>query len=472
MEIPIGKCSLCGGTVMREQAALAYCSACGAREDVYMPTIRMRRPVETPPRPGGLDPTVKPWWRNSRSGIPSVSGAIWLLFVVLFASPAFCDGWFPKLSPSGLHTVSGAGSLTLDGRDLGIVGWGPVFETETTFVFTGVDGLYRYDLTNASQTRVRDVGFNEITAGGGQWAAWRPNLIDTSIGVSFSGAGNPAMNSGGSLAYLTPRDAAVHQMIVGGQLVTTCVCDELDYGQQIAVWTQHTAPTGAWYVRLPDGQPVKAATPNPAEVFVPRAVDTPEGAWIGAFTNTGLILQQARPDQALGYRWNNGGETYYPSFRYRADLHAVVAVFTDQHGVPGTHTFPLDAPLQDLSAPIIIDPPPGPIDPPPDPIHTPPSCDGFSITITTYPASALRGVVVPVGVSIVVPSAAGRVTDTYADLRGDGFDGQRVTYTSGGQYVTGLAFVGQKAGTFDLHAEANTEFCHAETGAQRLVKVQ
>lgn len=384
-----------------------------------------------------------------------------LLCLLGCTAPAAANGWFPSWSPTGHHLVSGSGDLTLDDRPLGIAGWTPVFETEDTFVYTDAEsGLSRYTISTGRVAKVRSYGFNDLAAGGGVWAGWRPSVIETSAGPSFSGAGNPTVNPDGKLAYVTPRDALVRTLVMG-DVQTACQCGELNWSRQAAVWTQYTAPVGTWYV-VPGGTPQKVVTPFPAEEYRPIAIDTPEGAWVGNHTQTGLIVRPASATVSRGYRFDNGGQAYYPAWVYRADTNSIIAAYSDQRGVLQTHAFPLYAARIDLAAA----PPPIDAPPPPPPAAT---CSGFEIKILAYQTTGQVGHSVPFTISVTLP-ADGPLTNLYADLRGDGRDGQRINGT-GLQFVTGLAVVPEVSGTYDLHAEADTAHCHAETGAQRWVTV-
>ncbi len=336
----IGTCSLCGGDVMAypqlkgcDQVVCATCGALRAR-----PTPRDVIEMEQSPRRGWGGPTIR-----------EVSKMLTLLLLCgVLATPAAANGWFPSWSPSGAHLVSGSGDLSLDGAPLGIVGWGPVFEGEGSFLFTdAASGLSRYTLATRQVTQVRATGFNEIAAGGGVWAGWRSDLIDTSVGSSFSGAGNPTVNQSGALAYVTPRAALVRQLVIGGMVAATCECGELNLARQVAVWTQFTAPAGTWF-QLPGDTPHKAAPPRDNE-YRPIAIDTPSGPWVGNHTQTGLMLRRVSATDTHGYRFDNGGQAYYPAWVYRADLGAIVAAFSDQAGMLQTHVFPLDAPQVDLA---------------------------------------------------------------------------------------------------------------------------
>jgi len=427
-----------------DQVVCATCGALRAR-----PTPRDVIEMEQSPRRGWGGPTIR-----------EVSKMLTLLLLCgVLATPAAANGWFPSWSPSGAHLVSGSGDLSLDGAPLGIVGWGPVFEGEGSFLFTdAASGLSRYTLATRQVTQVRATGFNEIAAGGGVWAGWRSDLIDTSVGSSFSGAGNPTVNQSGALAYVTPRAALVRQLVIGGMVAATCECGELNLARQVAVWTQFTAPAGTWF-QLPGDTPHKAAPPRDNE-YRPIAIDTPSGPWVGNHTQTGLMLRRVSATDTHGYRFDNGGQAYYPAWVYRADLGAIVAAFSDQAGMLQTHVFPLDAPQVDLAT---LGAPPTSAPPPPN------MCAGFAVTITNYPSAMRVGQMSTIGIA-VTPAPGAAVTGLYVDLRNDGYEGLRTT-GPGLARLTTLVLVPQAAGVFDLHVEADAGTCHAETGATRNVTV-
>ncbi len=396
----------------------------------------------------------------------------------VLAQPALdANGWFPKFNPSGTHLASGSGSLSLDGSELGIVGWGPQWLSDTEIVFTDAHGsLAKYSITTGQIVTLQATGYNELAAGGGKWAGWRPDALQTSDGTSIEGAGDPTLNADGRLGYVDPRGASMKRVIVDGQTYDACACGELSISRTLAVWTHFVGPNAGTWFKVIGGlnAPQKVATPNPAEEYRPIAIDTPEGPWVGNHTQTGLIVRPASATDAHGYRYDNGGQAYYPDWVYRDG--AILAAFSDQDGTLQTHAFPLSAPRVDLAAKPAPAPPPTPTpeptpDPDPEPIPgDPTTCDGFSVTIYDYPATLRVGQQATIALTFTPPKK-GALTRAGGDLLGDGKDGWYISGDLGALREAHITITAMVAGRFNLHGIADTESCHAETGRERWVVV-
>lgn len=200
---------------------------------------------------------------------------------------------------------------------------------------------------------------NELGAGGGVWAACRtdPVRVFTSTGLTIPGAGSPAVNPDGKIAYVDDRQALIKNLIFDGQTVARGGITDVRCSRTVLVWRDNGQ---TWGGRLDYQTFTPKCIQVAPEEFGPIPVDTPFGPWVLCYTQTGLIL---RPfDAHDGYRFDNDGQTYYPDAVYRNN--GIEAIFTNDRGEQSTQPFDLNAPRVPLGAP--MDRQPGPI------VHTVP----------------------------------------------------------------------------------------------------
>ncbi len=247
-------------------------------------------------------------------------------------------GWFPRFSPSGVLTAEHPGHWRAQWIRDGQV----IFDNGAVLVINGTPTEY--------QT------CNELSASGGRWAAMRtdPVRIYTSDGQRVLGAGCPAI-TGSRFAYVNPRQADVKGLFLDGVEVQRGAIFEVHLSEQALVWKNGGR---TWGLRFDNGQleDIQAAP----DEFRPIPIDTPDGPWVLNHTDTGIIL---RPfGSFMGYRFDNGGQTYYPDGLYQDG--AIRVAFSDERGVISIQPFPVNAPRVDLRVPgskPVIERLPGPV---------------------------------------------------------------------------------------------------------------
>jgi hypothetical protein len=199
---------------------------------------------------------------------------------------------------------------------------------------------------------------NELSAGGGRWAAWRPGVgVYTSWGGLFPLGGCPTVNPEGEFFYVDDRQADTKSLMHGDLRIATGGITDVRASRTALVWTMNGRTWGRRATGL--ASEIQAA---PAE-FRPIPIDTPDGPWVLNHTHTGIVL---RPfGETHGYRYDNGGQTFYPDAVYGDG--AIRVIFTDSHGQQAELSFSLSAYRVDLRAPVVVTLPPAP------PIETPPA---------------------------------------------------------------------------------------------------
>ncbi len=253
-------------------------------------------------------------------------------------------GWFPRYDP-----VTGA--LITEG----------VGRTQCQWIATGVSIWNQFDHLWINGVPTDILGLNELTAGGGRWAgtrgapdvqcSWRPPIL---------GAGFAALDPAGVLAYKADRQSNDSPLILEGvgQVDRGPIADvRMSIG--LLVYTKGTGQSVGYDRRA--RRLVDLGIPGVA-TFRPVPVDTPGGPWILNHTDTGIVLRPLA-DPLNGYRFDNGGNTYYPDAVFSGE--AIRVAFTDSRGELEEKLFTLTAPRVDLRLP--VQPPVPPVDPPIDP---------------------------------------------------------------------------------------------------------
>jgi hypothetical protein len=185
---------------------------------------------------------------------------------------------------------------------------------------------------------------NELAAGGGKWAGTKggPGVFRSWADI-IPGAGSAALNPDGLFAYVDDRQSEVKKLIVEGVgAVRNGPIADVRLSRQLLVWTE--GPDQSWGFDLRNHGLLDLRIPGVA-TFRPIPVDTPEGPWVLNHTHTGIVLRPAN-DPSRGYRFDNGGNTFYPDGVYRPGV--IAAIFTDAAGALNERVFSLSDPRVDL----------------------------------------------------------------------------------------------------------------------------
>ncbi len=255
-------------------------------------------------------------------------------------------GWKPRYSPDGLR-------VTWEQPGYWQAQWfnetKEIAQNGTVLVFGAFPGI----VTNIP-------GANELSAGGGVWAAFRTDPVRVYTNLlpdPIPGAGCPVVNPDGVWGYVDSYLSDFKHLIFGGLTVGAGAITDVRASRQAIVWSDAGRTWGMRLDRPDHASDIQAA---PRE-FRPIPIDVPGGAWVGNHTDTGLVV---RPfGSVMGYRFDNGGQAFYPDWKYDAAVNAIVAIFTNDQGVQFERVFYLDAPRVDLSLPV----PPNPEPPEPEP---------------------------------------------------------------------------------------------------------
>lgn len=242
------------------------------------------------------------------------------------------SSWFPRFSPDGTRiTFEKPGEWQnqwLDDRE--------IHHNGTHLVIDGVE-------TNLPAG-------NLLAAGGGRWAsfvaAW-PYTTYRSWDVPLLGAGSPAINPKGEFAYTDDYAAATKALICRGVTIAHGAITDVRMSRQAIVWSNNGRTWGYWLEGFGD---VPADITVAAAEFRPIPIDSSDGPWVLTHTHTGFIVRPL--DEFMGYRFDNGGQTFNPDGFIRDGILRVI--FTDAHGEFDEKTFALTDPRVDLSAPLAV----------------------------------------------------------------------------------------------------------------------
>jgi hypothetical protein len=201
---------------------------------------------------------------------------------------------------------------------------------------------------------------NELTAGGGKWAGDKgsPNIY-TSWGITITGAGNAALSPSGRFAYKVDRQSNDSPLMLEGVgVVSKGPISDVRISDSLLVWTEGSRHSFGYINTKTD------LGLNGVATYRPIPIDTPEGPWVLNNTDTGIILRPIS-DPKHGFRFDNGGQTYYPDGVYINNN--IKVAFTNSAGQYTEMLFALDRPKVNLESPIIVQPP----DPPKEPMSDP-----------------------------------------------------------------------------------------------------
>lgn len=191
---------------------------------------------------------------------------------------------------------------------------------------------------------------SEIGAGGGKWSVFvaaPPFPIYRSWDTTILGGASPAINPDGRFAYLDDYQGMTKGLILDGHAIDRGVITpaSVRMSRQALVWTKNGRTWGYGLEGLAElAREIQVA---PFE-FKPVPIDGPDGPWVLNHTPTGFIVRPL--GEFMGYRLDNGGETYNPDGFIRGGVLQVV--WTDHTGTLGDHFFPLSSPRVDLRLPL------------------------------------------------------------------------------------------------------------------------
>lgn len=262
--------------------------------------------------------------------------------------------WFPKIGADG-RVIGGSGKLFLDGKDLSVPGWSASWLDAGRVLYNdGTKSVVR-DLASGQVTENDKRPAPEIEANGaGKWVAW--NLASGVYGNATPqvvGAGSPAVNGKGQVAYVYPRQEVTKTLFLDGRAIWTGPILELGLSNTLLVWRTAAA---TWSLRLDlAGAVATKEPPLRYSRFRPVPVDTPGGTpLILNHTETGHML--VRAGSSMGLYWETHSESFYPDARWTTN-HELKLAWTNHKGELSTYILPEAAKLTDLS----------PAAPPPEP---------------------------------------------------------------------------------------------------------
>lgn len=237
-------------------------------------------------------------------------------------------GWFPRFNPSGLH-------LTWERPNY----YQAQFITESEEV--GHNGV---NFVRNGMVTELPAG-NEIAAGGDNWAIFRsdPIRLITKHSVIL-GAGCPAINPDGKLAYVDDRQAEVKNLIFDGKVISRGGITDIRVSRTLVVWSQDGR---TWGYKIDNSEPARDLHAAPVE-FRPIPIDTPDGPWVLNHTHTGIVVKPYRKKH--GYRFDNNGQTFYPDAVFKHGK--IVAIFTNDRGEQFEYEFDLGRDFIALDIPL------------------------------------------------------------------------------------------------------------------------
>lgn len=250
-------------------------------------------------------------------------------------------GFFPRFNETGFRVTSEAEGhwqaqwLTRDQE---------IWHDGTHLVIAGV---------------VQDVpAFNEIAAGAGRWVGWSETaggIVKSWGGEVLTGAGAPAMSFDGKFAYVDDRGAMHKSLFVQTAPDQTPIwvamgsITEVRISANCVCWMDNGQPYGHWFGVGPAALGIVPGEGRPIPI------ETPDGVYVLTQTQTGILLRKFR--ETMGWRFDNGGQTFYPDAVYRADMNAIAVAYSNDKGVQDQLYFPLNAPKIDLTQPPEPEPP-------------------------------------------------------------------------------------------------------------------
>lgn len=263
-------------------------------------------------------------------------------------------GWFPRISSQG-HVIAGSGQLSLDGRSLGITGWGPCWIRPAVAVYNDDHGTSTYNIATGEVKKLDTFYANELDAKeGGVAAFWHPVVIKYGI-QQIQGAGAPQVNLRGDLAYVLPRQEATKSVYLNGVKVQTFL-----NGGRVSLTNQALVWNGDGHISYKLGSaPIKIHPPLKVRQLLFVSIDTPDGPWLARVSDKGAMVGPL--GSTKGHYWTEPGWSQILNPHAMCIGREVHVVYNSDHGVTGQKVFSIDAPLEELSG--ITES--GPMEPPP-----------------------------------------------------------------------------------------------------------
>lgn len=265
--------------------------------------------------------------------------------------------WYPKISPSNKYVVGGSGKLFLNGKDLDLPGYGPVWIGDDTFLYSyGEDEkswTYRILKVGGKPTNTTVKSGRALVAEGSRYAYQAGEGVVYRSGATVqevADAGQPALTSSGFAyvrSYHAPSRIVLDNKVVHeGQNITNFTARE-----ETLAWDQKG---GTYY--LQGGKVTKLADlPVWNRGPIPIA-----NKYVYTTTHTGFIIRSFE-NPTKGFVFNNGGQCYFPDVKLIGNR--IWVVFTNEAGVFGQEWVDVGQLTQDLLK-IGATPPPPVVVPP------------------------------------------------------------------------------------------------------------
>jgi hypothetical protein len=241
-----------------------------------------------------------------------------LALIASLTAPVAAEGWFPQINGTG-SIVSGAGTITIDGRDVASPGWSPHWVDNRSVVYTDGASTVLLDVPTGARESV-PVAYNFLAAGGGSWtgtlASGTPvtrHYRGTAAETTVEDAGLPLGAPGGAWGYATNYHGDVKTIVVNGRAVASGLVMDAALTDTAVVYSVATGR----YTREVYAQPLASGAAIRSTIFdweSPTACDGPGGTWILGVTQRGLAFRPIGAQE--GYYWR--GEYFYPSCRFIA----------------------------------------------------------------------------------------------------------------------------------------------------------
>lgn len=239
----------------------------------------------------------------------------------------------PRLSPSGLHVVSGfSQSIWIDNVDTGIKGQYPQYVRETTLLYLDRDGFVRDLLDGVIGPRLTTIGCNTLAAAGGRWLAGRTAAGDVRLisddGQNLVNATDASIADDGSSVYLLDPDKLDRRLVLNGQVIRIGPIVYPRLCAQGLVFSEYEGRVPKTWAYV-NGSFKKCQSTYGEWEVAPVGVTSPSGLWVISVDKTRTLLRPV-DDHTRGYvfpalktpdcRWVQGQNV----FRLVGDLGGVL----------------------------------------------------------------------------------------------------------------------------------------------------
>lgn len=266
------------------------------------------------------------------------------------------DASFPRLSPSGLHVVSGFGTVYVDGRAVA-AGQHGCWLNDDEIAYcdpNGVPHALNVHTGSGGPLAGPTDGVNSLAAGGNTWIGWRaPDSVRLGDGRRFPGF-SPAVNDDGLGCYLTAPTSERHELrLTNGQTIAAGLFENPRISRLAVAWSAFTGGVARrTFARL-----LFASTPvdvhasyQPYE-FCPIPVDVNWDVWIFSNDDSRLLLRPA--GHTIGYVVHDGPihDSAGKDARWVPSLGQIRIVWGNTNGSLGEAWIALDDPRVPLNVP-------------------------------------------------------------------------------------------------------------------------